>query len=467
MSPELPADASAECRCVMLVDDEAMVRESTSQWLTMCGFHVETFSDGEKALAQLHEDWPGVLLSDVRMPGMDGMTLMREAQKVVPALPVILLTAHGDVDMAIGAMHEGAYDFIEKPYVPERLAETIQRACDKRRLTLENRRLQQDLASRSGLDAKLIGISPAIQRVREEILMLGQLDTNVIIYGETGTGKELVAQCLHEFSTRAAQPFVPINCGAIPENLIESELFGHEAGAFTGASKRRIGKFEYASGGTLFLDEIESMPQNLQIKLLRALQEGVIERLGSNQPITVDLRVVAAAKVDLREDEGFREDLFYRLCVSELHLAALRDRADDIPLLFAHYVSRAATDHQRSPRPLSDHDIDALQAYAWPGNVRELKNVAVRFALDHRVTAAELLSRGAPPLVTARINQRHLPLAVQVAEFEAQAIRRALQNHQGNIKAVMEELDLPRRTLNQKMQRYGLARESFIGSEQR
>jgi two-component system C4-dicarboxylate transport response regulator DctD len=461
MTAGLPTDAVSACRCVLLVDDEAMVREATAQWLQLCGFHVVSCAGAREALAQLSDHWPGVLLTDVRMPEMDGMTLMREARQRVAELPVILLTAHGDVDMAISAMHEGAYDFIEKPYVPDRLAETVQRACDKRRLTLENQRLQQDLASRSGLDARLIGISPAISRVRDEIMTLAQLDTNVIIFGETGTGKELVAQCLHEFSRRGRKPFVPINCGAIPENLIESELFGHEAGAFTGASKRRIGKFEYASGGTLFLDEIESMPQPLQVKLLRALQEGVIERLGANQAIPVDLRVVAAAKVDLRDEDNFREDLFYRLCVSELHLPALRDRIDDVPLLFAHYVARAASDHDREPRPLSDHDIDALQSYAWPGNVRELKNVAVRFALDRRVSAAELLARGQAPLVTARLNQRNLPLAVQVAEFECQVIRQSLKNHAGNIKAVMEELDLPRRTLNQKMQRYGISRSEF------
>lgn len=462
MKAELPADAVIQCRCVMLVDDEAMVRESTAQWLTMCGFHVVSFASAKEALKALTPAWPGVLLTDVRMPEMDGMVLMQEARRKAEGLPVILLTAHGDVDMAIGAMHDGAYDFIEKPYVPDRLAETIQRACEKRRLTVENLRLQQDLATRSGLDAKLIGISPAITRVRDEIMTLGQLDTNVIIYGETGTGKELVAQCLHSFSTRADKPFVPLNCGAIPENLIESELFGHEAGAFTGANKRRIGKFEYASGGTLFLDEIESMPHSLQVKVLRALQEGVVERLGSNQPIPVDLRVVAASKVDLRDEDGFREDLFYRLCVSELHLTPLRDRLDDVPLLFAHYVALAATDHQREARPLSDHDIDALQSYAWPGNVRELKNVAIRFALDRRATVAELLSRGQPPLATVRINQRGLPLAVQVAEFEAQAIRKSLTTHGGNIKAVMEELDLPRRTLNQKMQRYGISRSEFV-----
>lgn len=448
---------------VLLVDDEAMVREATAQWLEMSGFEVSCCSRAEQALAQIDPDTPAILLTDVRMPGMDGLTLMRQALERAPDLPVILLTAHGDVDMATAAMREGAYDFIEKPFVPERLVERIQRACEKRRLTLENLRLQQDLAQRSGLGARLIGISPAAQRLRREILTLAELDTTVIIYGETGTGKELVAQCLHDYSKRSRKQFVPINCGAIPDSLIESELFGHEAGAFTHAARRRIGKFEYASGGTLFLDEIESMPLHLQIKLLRALQEHVIERLGSNTPIPVDLRVVAAAKVDLHGDPNFREDLFYRLSVSELHIPPLRERIEDVPLLFAHYAGKGAQEHGREPRQLSDHDLDALQSYAWPGNVRELKNVAIRYAVDARASVAELLSRELPLQRPPRAGRQHLSLAVRVAEYEARLIREALERHQGNIKAVMDELDLPRRTLNQKMQRYGLSRSDFLG----
>ncbi|MBP0048036.1 sigma-54-dependent Fis family transcriptional regulator [Marinobacterium sp. AK62] len=446
---------------VMLVDDEAMVREATSQWLELSGFEVEAYEAAEAALARITPETDAVLLTDVRMPGMDGLELMREALQRAPDLPVILLTAHGDVDMATDAMRAGAYDFIEKPYVPDRLVERIQRACEKRRLTLENLRLQQNLASRSGLDARLIGISPAIQRVRNELLALAELDTNVIIYGETGTGKELVAQCLHDYSNRARHHFVPINCGAIPENLIESELFGHEAGAFTHAAKRRIGKFEYASKGTLFLDEIESMPLNLQVKVLRALQEHQIERLGANAPIPVDLRVIAAAKVDLRDDPNFREDLFYRLNVSELHIPPLRERIEDVPLLFAHYVHRGAVDHDREPRTLSDHDIDALQSYAWPGNVRELKNIAIRYAIDPRASLVDLLSRQQQMQFKPVVTRPNLPLAVQVADYEARLIREALEKHRGNIKAVMEALDLPRRTLNQKMVRYGLNRADF------
>lgn len=446
---------------VLLVDDEAMVREATAQWLELSGFEVRSFSRAEDALVQIDPFCEGILLTDVRMPGMDGIRLMQESLKQAPDMPVILLTAHGDVDMATAAMRDGAYDFIEKPYVPDRLVERIRRACEKRRLTLENLRLQQNLATQSGIDARMIGISPAIQRLRREILSLAELDTNVIIYGETGTGKELVAQCLHDYSKRGKKAFVPINCGAIPESLIESELFGHEAGAFTHAAKRRIGKFEYASGGTLFLDEIESMPLHLQIKLLRALQEHVIERLGANTPIAVDLRVVAAAKADLREDPNFREDLFYRLNVSELHIPPLRERIEDVPLLFSHYLRRGALDHDREARPLSDHDLDALQSYAWPGNVRELKNIAIRYAIDPRAGLVELLSRQQPMQSQPVMNRQSLPLAVQVAEYEAHLIRDALEQHQGNIKAVMEALDLPRRTLNQKMQRYGLNRSDF------
>lgn len=446
---------------VLLVDDEAMIRQSTEQWLKMSGFEVISFDNAEDALERLDEQFPGIIVSDVKMPGMDGLTLMDKAQTRIPELPVILITGHGDVDMAIKAMRQGAYDFIEKPFVPERLVETIHRACEKRRLMLENLRLQQNLSSQSGLDAKLIGISPSIQRLKRELLKSAELDTNVIIYGETGTGKELVAQCLHEFSRRSSQHFVPLNCGAIPETLIESELFGHETGAFTGADKLRIGKFEYADGGTLFLDEIESMPLNLQIKLLRALQEGVIERLGSNKPLTIDLRVVAASKTDLRTAEHFRQDLYYRLNVTQLYIPPLRERLEDVPLLFEHYARQAAGQHQRELRRTRHQDIQNLQQYSWPGNVRELKNIAVRYALDGSLTVADILYPDDPMLSDAP-EVTNLPLATQVANFESKVIGAALSRHQGNIKAVLDELDLPRRTLNQKMAKYGLNRNDFL-----
>lgn len=449
---------------VLLVDDEALVRESTEKWLQMSGFHVIACDTARQALEQITPEFPGIVVSDVRMPEMDGLELMKALLQQIPELPIVLVTGHGDVNMAIDAMRNGAYDFIEKPFNPERLTETLQRACDKRRLMLENLRLQQHLSDSSGIDRRLLGISAPAQHLKQELLTLADLNTNVIIYGETGAGKELVAQCLHEFSSRNKQHFVPINCGAIPESLIESELFGHEAGAFTGANKRRIGKLEYASGGTLFLDEIESMPPNLQIRLLRALQEGVIERLGGNQPIPVDLRVVAAAKCDLKNEASFRQDLFYRLNVTQLHIPALRDRLEDVPLLFEHYLNQTATSHNKDPRHLPEQETRTLQRYPWPGNVRELKNVAMRYALDGRLSVADILFPDEQPLQASELKtDLSQPLAVQVATFEAEVIRQSLTKHNGNIKAVLEALDLPRRTLNQKMIRYGIKREEFVG----
>ena len=452
---------------VIIVDDEASVRESTAQWLTLSGFKVTSYSSPLHALDNLDDDFAGAIVSDVLMPQMNGLDFMAAVLQRCPNIPVILLTGHGDVDMATKAMRMGAYDFIEKPYLPERLAEQVQRACEKHKLLHENQMLQQHLTSLSGIEATLLGVSSAMQRLRHQILKLSALDTNIIIYGETGTGKELVAQCLHDYSRRHKRHFVPINCGAIPESLIESELFGHEAGAFTGANKRRIGKFEHADGGTLFLDEIETMPQFLQIKILRSLQEKVIERLGSNNLHKVDLQVIAASKVELRDNPDFRQDLFYRLSISELQIPALRERVEDIPLLFDHYLKLAVKQQAVSMRQLSADELRALMSYQWPGNVRELKNVALRYAVDTENSLMELLrptslstaigSEGDEQLENCEVS----PLAVKVASFEEQVIRMSLDKHCGNIKQTLLELDLPRRTLNQKMIRYGINRADY------
>ena len=447
---------------ILLVDDEAMIRQSTEQWLKMAQFKVISCESAEQALMILNEDFPGILVTDVKMPGMDGLQLMDQARMLIPELPVILVTGHGDVDMAIQAMRCGAYDFIEKPFVPERLVETIDRACEKRRLMLENLRLLQDISSQSGIDSRIIGISPSIQRLKRDLLKATTQDTNVIIYGETGCGKELVAQCLHEFSARSEHNFVPINCSAIPETLIESELFGHEAGAFTGAAKKRIGKFEHANNGTLFLDEIESMPAHLQVKILRALQDGVIERLGGNNQIQVNLRIIAASKADLRTEEGFRQDLFYRLNVTSLYLSPLRERQEDIPLLFEHYARQAVMQGSGELRRVTDQDIDNMQQYSWPGNVRELKNAAIRYALDGELSVADTLFPQDTGFDAEQPVLCSLPLAAQVANFERDVICRALKQHQGNVKAVMDQLDLPRRTLNQKMVKYDINRNEFL-----
>lgn len=437
---------------VIVVDDEAPIREAVEQWLTLAGFNVQVYSRAEDCLAQLPEHFPGVILSDVRMPGMGGLELLERLQALDAGLPVILLTGHGDVPMAVEAMRDGAYDFLEKPFAPETLLNNLRRALEKRRLILENRHLHEQADARTQLEATLLGVSPPLQTLRRQVLDLSQLPVNVLIRGETGSGKELVARCLHDLGPRAKKPFVALNCAAIPEQLFEAELFGHESGAFTGAQGRRIGKLEYASGGTLFLDEIESMPLAQQVKLLRVLQEQRLERLGSNQSVTVDLRIIAATKPDLLEEARagrFREDLAYRLNVAELRLPPLRERREDIPMLFSHFTRVAAERLGRPALQLSGQQLALLLGNDWPGNVRELANAAER----------QVLGLGA---VMPEVPQAGQSLAAQQESFEAHCLRSALSRHKGDIKAVLNELQLPRRTLNEKMQRHGLLREMFI-----
>ncbi|MGN7742955.1 sigma-54-dependent transcriptional regulator [Pseudomonas sp. 22526] len=440
---------------VMLVDDEASIRTAVEQWLSLSGFEVQLFSRAEDCLARLPRDFPGVILSDVRMPGISGLELLKQVQQRDADLPVILLTGHGDVPMAVEAMRDGAYDFLEKPFSPETLLSSLRRALDKRGLVLENRRLHEQADTREKIDSTLLGVSRALQTLRRQVVDLAALPVNVLIRGETGSGKELVARCLHDFGSRADKPFVALNCAAIPEQLFEAELFGHESGAFTGAQGKRIGKLEYADGGTLFLDEIESMPLAQQVKLLRVLQEQKLERLGSNQSIAVDLRIIAATKPDLLDEARagrFREDLAYRLNVAQLRLPPLRDRREDIPLLYEHFAHAAAERLGRGVAPLSGAQLSRLLSHNWPGNVRELANVAER----------QVLGLGEPEPETIDPGQS---LAAQQEAFEAQCLRAALTRHKGDIKAVLNELQLPRRTFNEKMQRHGLAREMFLGEE--
>ncbi|WP_426237743.1 sigma-54-dependent transcriptional regulator [Pseudomonas sp. TWP3-2] len=436
---------------VMVVDDESSIRNAVEQWLSLSGFEVQLFSRAEECLAALPAHFAGVIVSDVRMPGLSGLELLAEVQRRDADLPVILLTGHGDVPMAVEAMRDGAYDFLEKPFSPETLLGSLRRALDKRRLVLENRALHEQADNRAKLDATLLGVSRGLQTLRRQVLDLASLPVNVLIRGETGSGKELVARCLHDFGPRANKPFVALNCAAIPEQLFEAELFGHESGAFTGASGKRIGKLEYADGGTLFLDEIESMPLAQQVKLLRVLQEQKLERLGANQSIRVDLRIVAATKPDLLDEARagrFREDLAYRLNVAELRLPPLRDRREDIPLLFETFARNAAERLGRSFPPLTGAQLSHLLSHDWPGNVRELANVAERQVLG--------LDEPAPGIDPGQ------SLAAQQEAFEAQCLRAALTRHKGDVKAVLEELQLPRRTFNEKMQRHGLSREMFL-----
>ncbi|MCJ1886328.1 sigma-54 dependent transcriptional regulator [Pseudomonas sp. LA21] len=440
---------------ILFVDDEAAIREAVQQWLQLSGFDVRLCSSADECLKSVARELPDVIISDVRMPGTDGLALLERLQQQDRDLPVIMVTGHGDVPMAVQAMRQGAYDFIEKPFTPERLLDSLRRALEKRRLVQENRQLREQAALKNQIESRLLGVSRPMETLRRQIMALAGTPVNVLIRGETGSGKELVARCLHDFGPRAGKPFVALNCAAIPEQLFESELFGHESGAFTGAQGKRVGKLEHSNGGSLFLDEIESMPLAQQVKLLRVLQEQQLERLGSNQSIKVDLRVIAATKPDLLEEARagrFREDLVYRLNVAELRLPPLRERREDIPLLFEHYALLASEKFGRESMPLSATELARLLAHDWPGNVRELANAAERHVLG--------LDRDDTPIEPAGNG-----LFERMEAYEAQCIRQALGQCKGDIKAVMELLGLPRRTLNEKMQRHGLSRGDYLGED--
>ncbi|MEJ8823588.1 sigma-54 dependent transcriptional regulator [Variovorax humicola] len=442
---------------VLLVEDDEDVRISTTQVLTLAGMEVESFASVERARGQIRLDVPAIVVCDVRLPGMNGTEWLHELHKADAELPVILITGHGHVAMAVDAMRDGAYDFIEKPFTTERLVAITRHAMERRQLTLQVRALRDALENWNGIQSVLIGRSAQMQQVRRTVMTLAETSADVLIYGETGTGKELIARCLHDYSRRRRQHFVPVNCGGLPEALAESELFGHEPGAFTSANRVRVGKFEHAHGGTLFLDEIESMPMAVQIKLLRALQERSVERIGSNKPIPFDCRVVAASKDDLKElsdKQKFRADLYYRIGVAFIELPPLRERREDIPLLFEHFTLLAASRYERVAPMLSSDQVADLMAYAWPGNVRELRNVADRFVLG-------LLEGG-------RLTQQHrgdaaLPqgLPQQVESFERAVIVEALRKHHGDQSATASALSLPRQTLFDKLRKLGVAADQF------
>ena len=440
---------------VLLIDDDEEVLASGRQTLELEGFAVRAVMVPDGALAQLTPSWPGVVVTDVRMPGLDGFALLEQVRAVDPEVPVVMVTGHGDIAMAMRAVREGAYDFIEKPAEPSHLVEVVRRALEHRRLVLENRSLRAQLAG-GGAEMCIIGRSPAVERLRTSVANLADADVDILLFGETGTGKELVARSLHDGGRRRAGNFVALNCGAMPDSIIESELFGHEPGAFTGAQGRRIGKLEHANGGTLFLDEIESMPLHLQVKLLRVLQERVIERIGGNQPIPLDLRVVAATKVDLLRlaAEGrFREDLYYRLNVVTVHLPSLRERQEDVSLLFRHFLEAAAARARRPVPPIDSAMLARLTAHAWPGNVRELRNVAERVALG----LGDGLAPGALPTMTVLE-----PLADQLNRIERHLIEDALARCGGRVGETAEKLGITRKTLYLKMRHHGLHRGDFI-----
>ncbi len=438
---------------IILVDDDQALRRATRQMLELAGYPVRDFGAAPQALAQLSRDSEAAVVTDIRMAGMDGLELFAHIRALDPDLPVLLITGHGDVDMAVRALHDGAYDFIAKPFPADRLVQSVARAAEKRRLVLENRRLRE-AATATPDDLPLIGQTPAMEHLRQTLRQIADTDVDVLIAGETGSGKEVVATLLHRWSRRTKGNFVALNCGALPETVIESELFGHEAGAFTGAQKKRVGRIEHASGGTLFLDEIESMPLSTQVKMLRVLEMREVSPLGTNEVRPVDLRVVAAAKLDLgnpAERGEFREDLYYRLNVVTISIPPLRERRADIPLLFAHFAGRAAERFRREIPGMTADVRRHLESHDWPGNVRELSHFAERVVLGITPPPKQTLGSAAPGL----------SLPEQMEGHEAALIREALKANKGDVRSTIETLGIPRKTFYDKLQRHGINRADY------
>jgi two-component system C4-dicarboxylate transport response regulator DctD len=430
---------------VAFIDDDEALRDASVQALRLAGFEVLAFASAETALAALPDGFAGVVVSDIRMPRMDGRQLFLRLKERDEDLPVILITGHADVSEAVEAMRDGVYDFVAKPYAPDRLVSSVRRALEKRRLVLENRQLRT-VAAEARDDWPLIGQTPVMERLRATLRQLASADVDVLLEGETGVGKELAARALHAWGRRREREFVAVDCAALPVQALDSELFGHELGAFNGAVRQRVGRIQQADRGTLFLDEIETLALDAQGKFLRVLEEREITPLGSNRAHTLDLRVVAAAKGDLAESVAagtFRQDLFHRLDVVRIRIPPLRERREDVPLLFAHFLARAC-ERLNGPTPSIDERVRwRLHNHDWPGNVRELGHYAQRVALG--------LADPAPPPAA---DQPSLP--ERVATYEAHVIEEVLASCGGDVRAALDVLRIPRKTFYDKVTRHGL-----------
>ncbi len=444
---------------ILVVDDDPEMTTVLQEVLSEEGWEIETAEDGEEALTKLHQREYALLLTDLRMPRMAGLTLMEQAKLLYPDMQVIVITAFGTIDSAIEAMKQGAYDYITKPFHLEEMLLTIRKALKERSLHREVLRLRQEIEQTYEF-ANIIGKSQVMQTLFTQMQRVAQSAANVLITGESGTGKELVAKAIHYHSDRKQGPFVAVNCGAIPEELLESELFGYERGAFTGAQREKVGLFEAADQGSLFLDEISEMPAALQVKLLRAIQEKEIRRVGATQTRRVDVRIIAATHRDLLAEvkEGrFREDLYYRLHVLPLHVPSLRERPEDIPLLANHFLKKFAEVNGKPVQGISEPALKILMEYSWPGNVRELENVMERAVILGRfevITPADLpeaLVAHQPEYVLFdRGGRRRMTLE----ELEREYILQVLEEVKGNKQQAAERLGIDRKTLYRRLEQY-------------
>jgi len=439
---------------VLVVDDEAVVRESLRDWLSDAGYLVLTAENGPQALEIIKKEKPGIAISDLVMPGMDGIELLKRAKEISPGIEVIIITAYGSIPTAIAAMKEGAYDYIEKPFRPEKAELLVEKLVEHQRLLEENISLHRKLEERYRFE-NIITKSSKMQQVIELIKVVAKSNATALIIGETGTGKELVARAIHSQSYRKDKPFVAVSCAALPESLLESELFGHEKGAFTGAYTQRKGKFEIANKGTLFLDEIGEMSANIQVHLLRVLEEKEFTRVGGNELIKVDVRVVSATNRDLKEavaNGQFREDLYYRLNVVTIELPPLRERREDIPLLAEHFLKKLALENQKKVAGFSPEATEFLLRYDWPGNVRELENAIERAVI---LAKSSLIESADLPHQSLSLAYSALP-GKNLKEMEKNHIWGVLSETRGNYSEAARILGITRMTLYNKVRDYGL-----------
>jgi two-component system response regulator AtoC len=439
---------------ILVVDDEAIVRESLRDWLSDVGHHVLTAENGPQALEIIEKEKPGIVIADLVMPGMDGIELLKKAKGISPDIEVIIITAYGSIPTAITAIREGAYDYIEKPFCPERAELLVDKLVEHQRLLGENIALQHKLEERYRFE-NIIARSPRMQQVVEIIKVVAKSNATVLITGETGTGKELVARAIHAQSYRKDKPFVAVSCAALPESLLESELFGHEKGSFTGAHAQKKGKFEVANRGTLFLDEIGEMSANIQVHLLRVLEEKEFNRVGGNEPIKVDVRVISATNRDMKQavaNGQFREDLYYRLNVVNIELPPLRERTEDIPLLAQHFLKKYSAENQKEVTDFSPEVTDFLLKYEWPGNVRELENAIERAVILAKGAHIEIADLPKENLVLVR----SAPAGKDLEEVEKNHILNILKETGGNYSEAARTLGISRMTLYNKIKAYGL-----------
>jgi len=439
---------------ILVVDDEAVIREALHDWLTDAGYEVFTAEDGPQALEIIKREGLGIMLADLVMPGMDGIELMKRAKEIVPHIAVVIITAYGSVATAIAAMKEGAFDYIEKPFCPERTELLIRNLVERQELVEENLSLREKLEDRHRFE-NIIAKSHKMQRIFELIETVAKSNATVLIVGESGTGKELVARAIHSQSPRREKPFVAVSCAALPESLLESELFGHEKGSFTGAMAQRKGKFEFANKGTLFLDEIGDMSPNVQVHLLRVLEEKEFTRVGGNELIKVDVRVITATNKDLRkavERGEFREDLYYRLNVVTIEVPPLRERREDIPLLAQHFLKKSALENQKKISGFSPEASKFLLSYDWPGNVRELENAIERAVILAKNTLITIHDLPRPESAVAHLT----PPQKELDEVVKNHIAEVLSQTGGNYSQAARILGISRMTLYHKVKEFGL-----------